>query len=63
MASLDIEKAFNTVEWPFLWEVPRRMGFPLVFISWLQVLYQNPMSIVKMGERLLAPFQLYRGTQ
>lgn len=63
VASLDIEKAFNTVEWPFLWEVLRRMGFPLVFISWLQVLYRKPMSAGKLGGQLSAPFQLYRGTR
>lgn len=40
VASLDIEKAFDTVEWPFLWEVHRRMGFPLLFIWRLQTIYK-----------------------
>lgn len=62
VASLDIEKAFDTVEWPFLWEVLRRMGFPLVFILWLQELFRNPMSAVKLGEWLSAPFPIYLGT-
>ncbi|XP_077312043.1 uncharacterized protein LOC143932998 [Lithobates pipiens] len=38
-------KAFDTGEWPFLWEVLRRMGFPLIFINWLQVLYLDPTSL------------------
>lgn len=26
-ASLDIKKALDSVEWPFLWEIVRRMGY------------------------------------
>lgn len=63
IASLDIEKAFDTVEWPFLSETLRRMGFPLLFIQWLQVLYKCPTSSVRLGGGLSAPFRLTRGTQ
>lgn len=44
VALLDIEKAYDTVQWPFLWETLRRMGFPLVFIKWLKVIYACPNS-------------------
>lgn len=63
IALLDIEKAFDTVEWPFLWETLRRMGFPLRFISWLQVIYRCPISSIRLGSRLSTPFQLFRGTR
>lgn len=33
VVSLDIGNTFETIEWPFLWEVLRRMSFPLVFIK------------------------------
>lgn len=49
VASLDIEKAFDAVEWPFLWQVLRRMAFPLLFIMWLQVLYKHPTTAIKLG--------------
>ena len=63
VASLDVEKAFDTVEWPFLWETLRRMGFPLLFITWLQVIYRAPTSSVRLGGGVSAPFQLSRGTR
>lgn len=63
VASLDIENAFDTVEWPFLWETMHRMGFPLLFIKWLQVIYQSPTSSVRLSGELSAPFRLLRGTR
>lgn len=63
IASLAIEKAFDTLKWPFLWEVLHRMGFPMVFIKLLHVLYRNPTAAVKMGEGLSTVFSLFRGTR
>ena len=39
------------------------MGFPLIFISWIQPIYKKPMSAVKLGGKLSPFFQLYRGTR
>lgn len=63
VAFLDIEKAFDTIEWPFLWELLRQMGFPLGFITWVQTIYNKPMSAAKLARRLSAFFQLHRGTR
>lgn len=59
VAPLDIEKAFDTIEWLFLWEILRRMGFPLVFIKWVQIIYRKPMSAVKLGGKLSSFFFSY----
>lgn len=38
------------------------MGFPLIFIVWLRVLYKNPTSAIKLGG-LSQSFPLSRGTR
>ena len=37
--SLDIEKAFDSVNWTFLYKLLEAYGFPEVFISWIQMLH------------------------
>lgn len=53
VTSLDVEKVFDTFEWPFLWEILRRMGFPLVFIQWLQIIYSSPTAAIRLVVCLL----------
>ena len=36
--SLDIEKAFDTVQWPFLYKLLHSWGFPSSFIEWIQLM-------------------------
>ena len=38
---IDIEKAFDSVRWDFLWKVLRTVGLPEEFIRWIQILYTN----------------------
>ena len=39
--SLHQQKAFDRVDWPFLYAVCRSLGFGPVFISWLRLLYTD----------------------
>lgn len=63
VASLDAEKAFDSVEWKYLWEVLRRFGFGPVFISWVEAVYRSPTARVRTGAVLSPSFPLRRGTR
>lgn len=61
--SLDAAKAFDSVEWAYLWAVLRRMGFGPTFISWVKLLYSAPVARIRSGGLLSTPFALHRGTR
>lgn len=63
IASLDAEKAFDLVEWSYLWEVLHRFGFGPKFIHCIQLLYQAPRARVRTNSWLSEPFTLFRGTR
>lgn len=41
--NLDTKKAFDSVEWPYLFHLLESYGFGSVFISWVRLLYTEPM--------------------
>lgn len=49
VVSLDAAKAFDSVEWDYLWECLAWFGFGPNFIKWIQLLYQNPGSRVSVN--------------
>lgn len=63
VASLDAEKAFDSVEWRFLWNVLQRFNFGPRFISWIKMLYSHPTARVHTNGQLSPPFSLERGTR
>ena len=46
LLSLDQEKAFDRVDWPFLLTLLSRMGFGSSFVSWVKLLYTGIRSSV-----------------
>ena len=49
---LDFEKAFDSVEWPFLISVLRKFNFGEQFIRWIEVLYSTPKICIKNNGHL-----------
>ena len=61
--SLDAEKAFDRIEWPFLFHVFSKFGFGPKCIQWIKALYFEPTACVKTNGVISHPFQLFRSTR
>jgi len=60
---LDQEKAFDKVDWHFMTEILRKMGFGHNFLKWISILYQDANSLLKINNTLSDPFKLQRGVR
>lgn len=61
--SLDALKAFDRLEWPYLWYTLRRLGFGDSYIKWIKVLYADPVAQVMSGRQVSQPFPVSRGSR
>ncbi len=61
--SLDAEKAFDRLEWNYIWAVLQCFGFGEHFISMIKTLYHSPAASVITGNIISPSFPLQRGTR
>lgn len=63
LTSLDAIKAFDSIAWPFLYQVLDGLGFGLAFTQWICFLYKSPKAAVLVYGAHSQYFSLYRGTR
>ena len=58
---LDFEKAFDSVEWNFLFKTLEKFNFGPNFISWIKILYTNPIFRIKNNGWISKTCKMNRG--
>ena len=59
--SLDAEKAFDQVEWSYLFNIMEKFKLGDRFCRWVRILYSNPTARIMTNRMLSAKFKLARG--
>lgn len=63
LLSLDAMKAFDSIDWGYLWAVLGHFGFSPQYISWVCLLYVQPQAAIRAFGKLSHTFTLQRGTR
>ena len=59
--TLDFTKAFDTLEWNFMFKVMKFFNFGESFIKWIKLLYEEPISYIKNNGHLSEQISISRG--
>lgn len=60
LVSLDLGKAFDSVDWTYVWVVLWQMGFGLIFLQCINLLYEHTVVAIKVNGEV---FDFFPGIQ
>ena len=60
---LDFQKAFDSLEWNFMFKTLKKFGFGSSFIKWIQIIYTNTLSSIKINGFLTTFIKLMRSVK
>ena len=63
LVTIDVEKAFDSVNHSFLLQIPRKFGFAIDFVSWIKTILNNQESCIINGGKSTKYFKLERGAR
>ncbi len=63
VVSLDADKAFDRVEWGYLFLILKRFGFGSKYVNWIQLIYSTPKVSVITNKVRSQFFPILRGTR
>lgn len=63
VVSLDAEKAFDHIEWEYLFKTLKEYAFGDRFINCVKLLYSAPQATVSVNGLMSSPFSITRGTK
>ena len=63
MMMVDFTKAFDSLQWSFLFKTLKSMNFGVSFLKWIQVLYTNVESCIFNNGKTSKYFKLHRGVR
>ena len=63
LVTIDVEKAFDSVNHYFLLQILRKLGFGIDFVSWIKAILNNQESCIINGGKTTNYFKLERGAQ
>jgi len=61
--SLDQEKAFDRVDWGFMFAAFRKLGLPETFVKYVEVFYNGPTSAINVNGHIMPFFMILRGVR
>ena len=63
VVALDAEKAFDRLEWPYLFKVLAKFGLGPLFINWVQILYHKPQAKFSTNGQISSTFSFRRSSR